>query len=403
MVDLSQSIQESLTRTLQRARSLADDGQREQAAGAFDKAAGLAERIAKSSLTPGDRTRRLREAKGYRAQAERLRSGTVVADAAGDAVTAGGEATARSGGGDADDNGDAHRAAALALIEKANVAWDDIGGLEDVKRQIRMTYGLALAERPEGVRMDPSANMLFYGPPGTGKTLLAAATSRELDATFFNVKTSNMLSKFFGESSKLVEALYDVARERQPSVIFFDEFDALSGSRDGGDSGSAEKRLLATLLAELDGLSEKGGRMLVFTIAATNLPWNIDAAIMSRFSRRVYVPLPDAMVRRSIFGVCLEKKGHSLDGDLDALVERTDGLSGRRIAQLCDAAVSAMVEEMNPNLLGHVDRGRAAVESYRLQVRPLTMADFDSALEGATPELTPQQAQRYQKWRQQLG
>jgi katanin p60 ATPase-containing subunit A1 len=192
---------------------------------------------------------------------------------------------------------DNYEAQVTALIHKSSVRWEDIGGLEDTKRSIKLAYALALAQWPAGVESNERRNnILLYGPPGTGKTLLAAAAAGSLQATFFNVKVSNLLSKFFGESTKLVTALYAVARKMAPAVIFIDEFESLTPERGSGDSG-AERRIVSTLLAELDGLATKDDENFVLTISATNLPWLLDTAILSRFKMRIYVPLPDEITR----------------------------------------------------------------------------------------------------------
>ena len=149
-----------------------------------------------------------------------------------------------------------YREIVQSLVTETDVSWGDIGGLDNTKREIQMAYALALARKPQGVQLSGVRNILLYGPPGTGKTLLAAATSHELDATFFDVQSSDILSKYFGESTKLVSALYAEAASAAPSVIFLDEFDALTTSREGSDS-SAGRRVLSTLLAELDGLEDK--------------------------------------------------------------------------------------------------------------------------------------------------
>jgi len=392
-IDLSKSIYDSLQKGLKRARALVEAGNAAAAREAFDRCAQLADRYAGYAVPGPERKRRAALAAQYRQRAAELREhGLAPARGPADAPPAPAEATA--------DETDEYRAAAAALIEKAAVSWEDIAGLADVKDQIRMSYGFAMAARPDGVRLNTGRNLLFFGPPGTGKTLLAAAASRELEATFFNVKTANVLSKYFGESARLIEALYAVAREKAPSVIFFDEFDALSARRDGPDSGGPERRMMATLLAELDGLAEKGGEVFLLTLAATNLPWAIDSAVLSRFDRRVYVPLPDETVRRGIVELHVGRQGYAFDGDLSQLVGATAGLSGRRIAQLCEAAVRRMAVEQNPDLLRRVDAGRKAVESYTLKLRPLTMADFESELAGATPEVTADQLARYAQWHQ---
>jgi katanin p60 ATPase-containing subunit A1 len=185
----------------------------------------------------------------------------------------------------------------LSLIHKSDVQWGDIGGLEDTKDSIKSAYALALAQKPAGVQVSSWRNLLMYGPPGTGKTLLAAATAGNLEATFFNVKVSSLLSKYFGESTKLISALFSVARRLSPAVIFLDEFESLTPVRGSGESG-AERRIVSTLLAELDGLQAKDDTGFVLTICATNLPWLLDLAILSRFQRRIYVPLPDPDARR---------------------------------------------------------------------------------------------------------
>jgi len=389
-IDLSKSVFDSLQKGLKRARELADAGNAPAAAEAYARCAQLADRYAAYAVGAAEEARRAQRAGQFRQRAAEL-----ARQPAGG--TRQGEADAR-GQVEADD--DEYLAAALALIEKASVAWDDIAGLGDVKDQVRVAYGFAMAARPEGVRLGAGGNILLYGPPGTGKTLLAAAASRELDATFFNVKTAGVLSKYFGESTRLIEALYATARRRAPSVVFFDEFDALSARRDAPDSGGPERRLMATLLAELDGLAEKGGEAFVLTLAATNLPWLIDAAVLSRFESRVYVPLPDEQVRRGIFELHLARRGYAFDGDVSKLVAATEGLSGRRIAQLCEAAVRTMVMERNPELLRRVDDGRQAVEGYELKLRPLSMADFDTPLAGASPDAAPERIARYAQWQQ---
>ncbi len=182
-----------------------------------------------------------------------------------------------------------YRIAARELICRTKLSWESLGGLEEIRRDLSVGFALSLADREEGVRVDGFRNIMLYGPPGTGKTAIAAAISNQLEATFFNVKASNLLSKYFGESTKLVDALYAEAKSEADeglAVVFIDEFDSLCPSRDSSTSG-AERRLLSTLLSVLDGLSEKGEDPGVITLAATNLPWALDEAILSRFQKRV--------------------------------------------------------------------------------------------------------------------
>ena len=162
------------------------------------------------------------------------------------------------------------------LIAKSNVTWRDIGGLDEVKVLLMETVVIAALQKPESIQ--PWKGILLFGPPGTGKTLLASAAAGSLNATFFNVKTSNILSKYFGESSKIITALYDVARENAPSIVFIDEIDALT-TRRSDDASEASRRMLSTLLTELDGFQDKKSDLLVLTLAATNTPWDLDEAL----------------------------------------------------------------------------------------------------------------------------
>jgi SpoVK/Ycf46/Vps4 family AAA+-type ATPase len=268
---------------------------------------------------------------------------------------------------------------ATALIYRSPVSWDDIGGLEETQRAIKAAYGLTLARKPQGVSLQGWRNLLFYGPPGTGKTLLAAATSNGLEATFFNVVVSQLLSKYFGESSRLISALYRAARSRAPAVIFLDEAEALALPRGEGESG-AERRMLSTLLA-----------------------WLMDTAMLSRFEQKIYIPLPDAAARRAILRIQLERQGYQTQLGYDELVQRTPGYSGRELERLCRAAIHHMVERANPDLVGIVEQGRQAVEAYQMRIEPLTEDDFGPALAQVTPEIGPDQLARFDRWRQEMS
>lgn len=285
----------------------------------------------------------------------------------------------------------------LALIEESKIRWGDIGGLDETKRAIKQAYGLAMAQKPKGVRIDSWRNMLFFGPPGTGKTLLAAATAGSLDATFFNVKVSNVLSKYFGESTKILSALFSAARRMSPAVIFLDEFESLTPQRGDGDSG-AERKIVSTLLAELDGLASKDDENYVLTIGATNLPWLLDSAILSRFQKRIYVPLPDPEARRAILEIHLAKRGHKSTVSMERLVTRTEGYSGREIEQICQTAIANMTRRANPDLMELVDKGQAALRQYVIKVEALNEADFQVAFEQIHPSTDANLVQRHQDW-----
>ncbi|HQJ51890.1 MAG TPA: ATP-binding protein [Anaerolineae bacterium] len=391
-VDLSQVYDTLYKKALAEAKLRMERGDSMGAAAAYRQCAKALRDYAGYAASPAMRKERLDRAQSFQDLAARIESGKVRPK---EPPRAEGEGPP---GANPDDD---YELQVTGLIFKSPVSWDDIGGLSDTKSEIKHAYGMSLAQKPEGVKLRGWRNLLFYGPPGTGKTLLAAATSNGLDATFFNVKVSDILSKYFGESSKLLSALFAMARKMSPAVVFVDEIESLSGQRDSGESG-AERRLVSTFLSEMDGLAGKGSGndQYVLTIAATNLPWLIDRAILSRFERKIYVPLPDAPAREAILNIHLTRNGHTSKVPMASLVKRTDGYSGREIERLCTQAVQHMVVEQNPSLAGEVDKGQEAVAKYRIRVRPLTESDLACAFEQIKPETRPQDLTRFSEWQQ---
>ncbi|MHC1610593.1 MAG: ATP-binding protein [Candidatus Methanospirareceae archaeon] len=280
-------------------------------------------------------------------------------------------------------------------------SWEDIGGLEETKNTIKESIVLAYAKKPDRVEIEGWRNILLFGPPGTGKTLLAAATAKGLDAAFFNVKAGQVLSKYYGESPKIVNALFNVAREESPSVIFFDELDSIALSR-GAEIDESTRRVLSSLLTELDGLSGgKKGEFVLF-LASTNTPWDIDDAVISRFEKRIYVPLPDEYARMGILRIQLAKKGFEFD-DYDWLVEKTEGYSGRDIKVLCKEGVYNMVRELNPGVADVADEGLEEIKKYEIKTRRLTKKDFEHALGRMKPPTTEEIVKRYEEWNERFG
>lgn len=296
--------------------------------------------------------------------------------------------------------GDDYEAVAEALITSVDVGWDDIGGLDVTKADIQTSYAMGLVQIPPGVMIQANRNLLLYGPPGTGKTMLAGAISKELDATFFNTRIPDLLSQYFGESSKLLHALYAVAATHAPSVVFLDEIDALSRQRGGSQESGAERRLLNTFLNELDGLQHKGGDVpFVLTVGATNVPWELDRAILSRFSGgRIYIPLPDDAARRAILAIYIDRHGHTTTMPEQALVQRTDGYSGREIQRIVTLAVQSMLNRTNPALLTHAAGGQDALRRYELVVNPLSEADFERAFTQVRPAMNDADIGRFEQW-----
>ena len=389
-VDLSGPIYAQYKRARKRAEDAEKQGALHEAAAAYRQSAELMRQYAQTSRDAKIRQQRLERAEALDEVAQRIsRPGSTgfKPKGPGSPTPQAAEATGE----------DDYETAVLELIQRTNIKWDDIGGLEDTKQAIKSAYGLALARKPKGVEISGWRNFLLYGPPGTGKTILAAATAGSLEATFFNVKVSSLLSKYFGESSKLISTLYTVARRLEPSVVFLDEFESLTPPRGSGESG-AERRIVSTFLAELDGLATKEDPSFILTIGATNVPWLLDTAILSRFQRRIYVPLPDEAARLVILEIHLTRRGHKSQVPLAELARRTAGFSGREIEQLCQTAITHMIQRLNPTLMDAVDKGQEAVRNYEIRVEPLTEADFQVAFDQIHPITSPDMLKSYERW-----
>ena len=287
------------------------------------------------------------------------------------------------------------------LISKSTVTWNEIGGLEEVKKLMMETIVIAGLKKPAAVK--PWRGILLFGPPGTGKTLLASASAGGLNATFFNVIAGKVLSKYFGESSKIVSVLYDLAKEKAPSIVFIDEFDALSLSR-GMDMSEASRRMLSELLADLDGFRDKKSGDFVLTLAATNVPWDLDDAVLSRFPRRIYVPLPDKKACQEI--IKIHMRGLSMSNiNLEELAKKCTAnlYSGRDIASLCQLAMWNMIREENKNLADYADLPYTELVKKSLKVRSLKIKDFDDAFEKVKAPLTKDKIEKYEKWNEEYG
>ena len=356
MVDLSGVLGGRLEGVLNKARSLVGQGNLPKAAVVYAQAAKLMKQYAGSATSSEIRKKRSADAKRLQNYAEQLRQGKIPAmqNDCPYAVGAGNKETA------ADENN--YLENARGLITQAKINWDDIAGLDDVKKFVKESYALSLAKGPKGVALPKAAHLLLYGPPGTGKTLIAAAISKGLDAAFFSCKVSDMLSKFFGESSKLIDAIFDLAAQMSPSVIFLDDFESIVSHRDG-DSNGAERRVLTELLTCMDGFENKSSDKLVIVIAASNKPWLIDEAILSRFGKLAYIGLPDLKARERIFELLLTKKGYKVDTTLTEFAAKTDGYSGREIEQICRELIRNMISKANPDLADVAEKGRKALEN----------------------------------------
>ena len=397
-------VQAPLKQALAKAKSFAEAKDWAKAASAYEKAATLMSTWAEQAHGREAEERRKKMAIEYRAIAQRLRSGEVYSET----PARGTEAAPSSDKEPAVKNGAGGEIKSIVsnLSHASKITWEDIGGLDETKNEIKFALGMTLAQHPAGVKIAAWTKILFYGPPGTGKTLLAAATSNAVKSTdgvpsvFYNVKVSSILSKYFGESSKIVSELYGTARDTSPSVVFLDEFESLAGQRDASDSG-AERRILSTLLSELDGMDSKGrGDIYVLTIAATNRPWDLDSAVLSRFEKKILIPLPETSTRERILRIHLEKKGFTVEVPYAGLAEMTDGYSGREIERFCKEVTTSMVEESNHGIPALVDQGLDMVKKYKIKIRPLTKADFDAAARLIHPQTTPEEMKKYYNWKE---
>jgi len=288
------------------------------------------------------------------------------------------------------------KALVASCIRKSTVRWEDIGGLDETKHFIQESAVLAVAKKNPRLRVKGWANVLLYGPPGTGKTLLAAATSNGIDATFFYVKLSKVLSRYVGDSPKILATLFEVAREEAPAVVFIDEVEDLVKSRDMESQSSTS--LVQAFNEEMDGFEQKSSSPPVMFMAATNKPWMLDDAILQRFRRRIFIPLPDDEARAVILKILI---GESFQGSFSGLVSMTQGYSGRDIENVCLEATMKMVREANPDLLEQA-RDLEKAREYEIKDRLLTLKDIQKALERVKPTTTTKSLKRYQEWREKF-
>jgi vacuolar protein-sorting-associated protein 4 len=281
----------------------------------------------------------------------------------------------------------------VIVREKPNVKWEDVAGMEGAKRALREAIILPMS-RPDlfkGARK-PWKGILMYGPPGCGKTYLCKAVASEVDSTFFSVSAANLISKWLGESEKLVKELYDRAVEESPSIIFFDEIDSLAGARGGSSEGEAMRRVKTQLLQAVEGFGT--GEELLVTVGATNTPWDIDAAMRRRFERRVYVTLPTTEAREKMFQIHTRGVGLAPDVSFEELSKYTAGYTAADIALLCREALMHPIRELD---------AEGALKDASIQPRAPGTKDFLVGMESIKPSVSPKELARYEEWKDQFG
>ncbi|XVF16210.1 hypothetical protein REPUB_Repub10bG0012000 [Reevesia pubescens] len=278
-----------------------------------------------------------------------------------------------------------------------NVRWDDIAGLEHAKKCVTemVIWPLLRPDIFKGCR-SPGRGLLLFGPPGTGKTMIGKAIAGEAKATFFYISASSLTSKWIGEGEKLVRALFGVASCRQPAVIFVDEIDSLLSQRKSEGEHESSRRLKTQFLIEMEGFDSGSEQILL--IGATNRPHELDEAARRRLTKRLYIPLPSSEARAWIARNLLEKDGlfKLSEEDIDAICKLTEGYSGSDMKNLVkDASMGPLREAL-----------RQGIEITKLKkedMRPVTLQDFENALQEVRPSVSLNELGTYEEWNKQFG
>uniref|UniRef100_A0A3Q3G5B1 Katanin catalytic subunit A1 like 2 n=1 Tax=Labrus bergylta TaxID=56723 RepID=A0A3Q3G5B1_9LABR len=269
-------------------------------------------------------------------------------------------------------------------LHSPDVRWEDIIGLEDAKRLVKeaVVYPIKYPQLFTGI-LSPWKGLLLYGPPGTGKTLLAKAVATECKTTFFNISASSIVSKWRGDSEKLVRVLFELARYHAPSTIFLDELESVMSQRGGEHEGS--RRMKTELLVRMDGLAKSND--LVFLLAASNLPWELDHAMLRRLEKRILVSLPSSTARQAMISDWLPPLsttgGVELRTELDyeTLAKEMDGYSGSDIRLVCKEAAMRPVRKIFDALESHLDDSNMPA----IQLETVTTADLREVISHTKP------------------
>ncbi|XP_058196490.1 protein SUPPRESSOR OF K(+) TRANSPORT GROWTH DEFECT 1-like isoform X1 [Rhododendron vialii] len=341
--------------------------------------------------------------------------------------TKGKDGGGEGGGGDGEDPEQSKLRSGLnsAIVrEKPNVKWNDVAGLESAKQALQEAVILPVKFPQFFVgKRRPWRAFLLYGPPGTGKSYLAKAVATEADSTFFSISSSDLVSKWMGESEKLVSNLFQMARDSAPSIIFIDEIDSLCGQRGEGNESEASRRIKTEVLVQMQGVGHNDDKVLV--LAATNTPYALDQAIRRRFDKRIYIPLPDLKARQHMFKVHLGDTPHNLtESDFESLAHKTEGFSGSDIAVCVKDVLFEPVRKTQdamyfvktsddllmpcgPKQPGAVQTTMQDLDARGLASKilppPITKADFDKVLARQRPTVSKADLDVHERFTKEFG
>ncbi len=277
---------------------------------------------------------------------------------------------------------------------KNPTTFDDIAGLESAKRLVRelVIWPVCRPDLFTGLRAAPRG-LLLFGPPGTGKTMIGKAIAGESGSTFFAISSSSLTSKWIGEGEKLVRSLFAVAAYRSPSVVFIDEVDSILTAR-RSDENEASRRMKTEILVQLDGASNPADSDRVLVVGATNRPQELDDAARRRFTKRIYIPLPDEKGRGSLLHSLLGMNKNDLTTEnFSRLTNLTDGYSGADLRILCGDAANGPIRDMG-SLMGSV----AADD-----VPAICWKHVKKALKKTKPSVNKDDLEQYQVWNREYG
>ena len=330
---------------------------------------------------------------------------------------------AKEGGGGNDNDEDKalkDQLSGCLVTEMPNVSWDDVAGLENAKQALKEAVILPIQypQLFEGKRQ-PWKGILLYGPPGTGKSYLAKAAATETKGRFFSVSAANIVSKFMGESERLIKALFELARKNKPAVIFIDEIDSVLSARTDGEN-EATRRLKTEFLIQMQGVGKDDKGILV--LGATNIPWGLDPAVRRRFQKKIYISLPESKARKLMLKLNLGDTYNDLtDEQFGILGDLTEGYSGSDIYNLTQDAIYGPLRKCqrathfkqldqnhivpcSPSDPGAMEMKINDIKNPESLVAPVvTFEDFILSLQKMKPTVSAEDLKRQQQFTEEFG